>query len=119
MARLELQNPSPDPEEPYHSSSDEDFNPSALPAADDSSSSTSEDKVTLAITKSSQRKRKRKAPSPTDFGSGDEATIQAARRWRNKKRRGDRADNDEDILLSNDEGGEGGLIKTRAQRRIE
>ncbi|OCL06042.1 BCNT-domain-containing protein [Glonium stellatum] len=120
MAKPEPQDLSPEPEEPYHSSSDEDFNPAAVPAADDSPSSTSEDESTPATTKPSQRKRKRKAPPPAQFDSGDEATIQAMRRRRNKKRRGDTvADDDEDILLSDDEGGEGGLVKTRAQRRTE
>ncbi|OCK81617.1 hypothetical protein K432DRAFT_325894 [Lepidopterella palustris CBS 459.81] len=109
---------SAEPDELYHSSSDDDFKPTSLPAENDSSSS-SEDEATPVATKLAQGKRKRKALSPTEFDSGDEATIQAARSRRAKKRKGDKTADDEDIILSDDEGGEGGLIKTRAQRRIE
>ncbi|KAF2816035.1 BCNT-domain-containing protein [Mytilinidion resinicola] len=107
---------SPEADEQYHESSDEDFNPATAPVADESSSS-SEDEPIPAATKPASRKRKRKAPSPPEFDSGDEVTIQAAKSRRAKRKTG-KAD-DDDLLLSDDEGGEGGLVKTRAQRRVE
>ncbi|KAF2492414.1 BCNT-domain-containing protein [Lophium mytilinum] len=107
---------SPEADEQYHESSDEDFNPATAPVADESSTS-DEDEPTPAATKPVSRKRKRKAPSRAEFDSGDEVTIQAAKSRRAKRKTG-KAD-DDDILLSDDEGGEGGLVKTRAQRRVE
>jgi hypothetical protein len=100
----------------YHESSDDDFNPEAAPA-DEASSSEDEDHVTIEPT---QPKGKRKAPADEDLDSGDEVTIQAACRKRAKKKskKGTKQDEDE-LILSDDEGGEGGLVKTRAQRRVE
>ncbi|KAG9191957.1 hypothetical protein G6011_10691 [Alternaria panax] len=100
----------------YHESSDEDFNPDAVPALE-ASSSEDEDHVTI---EPPQSKAKRKAPAGQDLDSGDEATIQAARRKRAKKRgnKGSKQDEDE-LIISDHEGGEGGLVKTRAQRRGE
>ncbi|USP80321.1 hypothetical protein yc1106_07595 [Curvularia clavata] len=103
-------------EEKYHESSDEDFDPNAAPA-EDASSSEDEDHVTI---EPAQRKSKRKALKDEELDSGDEVTIQAARRKRSKKKGGKASkDDDADLIISDDEGGEGGLIKTRAQRRIE
>jgi hypothetical protein len=99
----------------YRESSDEDFNPTAA-AVDESSSSSDEDAAVAA--KPAQRKGKRKAPDPEDLDSGDEVTIEAARKRKAKRRKGGKA-KDDDLLLSDDEGGEGGLIKTRAQRAGE
>ncbi|RAR14530.1 BCNT-domain-containing protein [Stemphylium lycopersici] len=103
-------------EEKYHESSDDDFNPDAAPA-EEASSSEDEDHVTIEPT---QRKHKRTAPEDEHLDSGDEATIQAARRKRSKKKgkKGSKED-DAELIISDDEGGEGGLVKTRAQRRIE
>ncbi|KAF2657676.1 BCNT-domain-containing protein [Lophiostoma macrostomum CBS 122681] len=101
-----------DEPENYRESSDEDFNPTAA-AADDSSSSSDEDAA-----KPAQRKGKRKAPEPEDLDSGDEVTIEAARKRKAKRWKGGKAKDDDD-LLSDAEGGEGGLIKTRAQRAGE
>jgi hypothetical protein len=103
-----------DNDEKYHESSDEDFSPETAPVGE-ASSSEDEDHVTLEPT---HCKGKRKAPADEDLDSGDEVTIQAARKKRSKKRKkGSKAD--EALILSDDEGGEGGLIKTRAQRKIE
>jgi hypothetical protein len=102
-------------DERYHESSDEDFNPEIAPV-DAASSSEDEDHVTIEPT---QRKGKRKAPADEDLDSGDEVTIQAARKKRAKKRKKGSKDGAEELVLSDDEGGEGGLIKTRAQRKVE
>lgn len=100
----------------YHESSDDDFDPNAAPA-EDASSSEDEDHVTI---EPAQRKSKRKAPKDEELDSGDEVTIQAAQRKRSKKKGGKGSkDDDADLIISDDEGGEGGLIKTRAQRRTE
>ncbi|EUC37736.1 hypothetical protein COCCADRAFT_1399 [Bipolaris zeicola 26-R-13] len=100
----------------YHESSDEDFDPNAAPA-EDASSSEDEDHVTI---EPAQRKGKRKVPQDVELDSGDEVTIQAARRKRSKKK-GNKGNKDDDaeLIISDDEGGEGGLVKTRAQRRTE
>jgi hypothetical protein len=98
-------------EETYHESSDEDFDPVAVPA-DESSASSDEDEVA----KPTARKGKRKVPVTDELDSGDEVTIGAASKRKSKKRKGGSADQE---LLSDIEDGEGGLIKTRAQRRVE
>lgn len=94
-------------EAPYHESSDEDFNPDSAPA-DDGPSSSDEDEA------APQPRGKRKAPVDDGLDSGDEVTIEAARK-KAKKRRKD----DDDLVVSEDEGGDGGLVKTRAQRAVE
>ncbi|CAA9960975.1 SWR1-complex protein [Pyrenophora teres f. maculata] len=103
-------------EEKYDESADEDFNPDVAPVPD-TSSSEDEDHITI---EPAQRKGKRKAPVEDDLDSGDEVTIQAARRKRPKKKgkKGNKQDED-GFIASDDEGGEGGLVKTRAQRRGE
>jgi hypothetical protein len=105
----------PEPQdEDYDSNEDEDFNPDNAPAADDelSASSDSEDDDDNAPTtkKTKAKTAKRKAPETIDeeLDSGDEATIKERKR---KRRKGKDADEDS--------GGEGGLIKTRAQRLVE
>ncbi|KAM0713714.1 hypothetical protein Q7P37_010676 [Cladosporium fusiforme] len=111
--------PNPDPQdEDYDSNEDEDFNPDAAPAADEdiSASSDSDDEGETAATtttttkKSKKSSTKRKAPEPIDseLDSGDEATIKERKR---KRRKGKEQDDES--------GGEGGLIKTRAQRLVE
>ncbi|KAF1952167.1 BCNT-domain-containing protein [Byssothecium circinans] len=95
-------------------SSDDDFNPTNAPVYDSASSSSSEDAPAQPV----KGKRKRKAPVDDDLDSGDEVTIQAARKRKAKKQKSKHNDDEEDLLLS-DDGGEGGLIKTRAQRRDE
>lgn len=110
----------PDAEDDYRESSDEDFNPTEAPV-DDSPSSSSEEDTALPIPANRKKlsaSRKRKAPIPDELDSGDEITIQAANGRKAKKQKGDKG-GDEVLLLSDDEGGDGGLIKTRAQRRGE
>jgi hypothetical protein len=102
-----------DTTEKYDESQDEDFNPNDAPQ-EEASSSSDEDEVT---TKPAPRRGKRKAPVDEELDSGDEVTIQAARKKRSKKqKKGKKGDDEEDVLLSE---GEGGLVKTRAQRRVE
>jgi len=99
-------------DEAYNSASDDDFTPDKIPVDDDAASSSSdeEDQVSnLAATKPKKPKiLKKVTDGGLDFdNSGDEATIQKGRR---KKRKA------EDDL---EDGGDGGLVKTRAQRRAE
>lgn len=101
-----------EPEAHYHESSDEDFDPDEAPADDAADSSEDEDAAPT------ERKGKRKAPLDDEWDSGDEVTIQAARNKSKKRKKGSK-DQDDDLLLSEDEGGDGGLIKTRAQRAVE
>lgn len=117
MPLVEYEDYIEDTTEKYDESNDEDFNPDSLPPDEASSSSEDED----ATTKPAQRKRKRKAPSDEELDSGDEVTIKAAKKRKAKKlKKGGREDADaEDLIFSDDEGGDGGLIKTRAQRRVE
>lgn len=99
-----------EPEVVYHESSDEDFNPDSAPADDNASSSDEEEAAPAG------RKGKRKAPIDEELDSGDEVTIEAARKKGKKRKKGSKGD---DLVLSEDEAGEGGLIKTRAQRAVE
>ncbi|CAI6336540.1 unnamed protein product [Periconia digitata] len=108
-------------DETHNSSDDDDFNPTDVPADESASSSDEGEEVPAKPVKG---KRKRKAPVDHDLDSGDEVTIETARKRKAKKRkRAKGADNDDDddadLLLSDNEDGEGGLIKTRAQRREE
>lgn len=107
--------PDPEPQdEDYDSNEDEDFNPEAAPAADDevsaSSDSDEENDNAPAAKKSKAKTTKRKVPDITEeeLDSGDEATIKERKR---KRRKGKDAEEDS--------GGEGGLVKTRAQRLVE
>jgi len=99
----------PNVEEDYASSEDEDFNPITAEVREEDISSSSDDEDTND-TKTKIRKvpKKRKQTDEDDLDSGDEATIKESRR---KKKRKEDADEDS--------GGEGGLVKTRAQRAAE
>ena len=103
-----------DAEANYNESSDEDFNPTAVAQADASDSSDQED----APARPTRGRGKRKAPVDEELDSGDEVTIEAARKRKAKKQKSAKVDDDDDVLLS-DDGGDGGLIKTRAQRKLE
>ncbi|KAF2715693.1 BCNT-domain-containing protein [Pleomassaria siparia CBS 279.74] len=105
----------PDVEEDYRESSDDDFNPTTVPDNDSPSSSDEED----VPSKAAQTKRKRKAPTPDDLDSGDEVTIEAARKRKARKRKGAKGGDGDEPLFTDDEGGDGGLVKTRAQRKVE
>ena len=98
-------------DEEYDENADEDFNPEQA-GQDEEASSSDEEQETAATTKPAKGRKKRKGGADAendDLDSGDEATIQE----RKKKRRKATAPEDEDS------GGEGGLIKTRAQRLAE
>jgi hypothetical protein len=107
--------PDPEPQdEDYDSNEDEDFNPEAAPAADDdvsASSDSDQESETAAEAKKKPKSKPAKRPAPVEeeeLDSGDEATIKERKRKRRKGK--DKED---------DSGGEGGLIKTRAQRQAE
>jgi len=120
--RSELRDNAPSEDDP---SSDEDFNPNEAPAVEDDYI-TSDDEgdagVPLAAEYGKQqkpepenKKRKRKVTfDDAELDSGDEATIQEQQAQR-KRRKGDKGP----IRQDEDEAGEGGLIKTRAQRAAE
>ncbi|KAH0293569.1 BCNT-domain-containing protein, partial [Aureobasidium sp. EXF-3399] len=95
-----------DQDEEYKSSEDEDFNPDAVDAPPDEDLSSDEDEAPQP--KKVSTKRKKTQADAEELDSGDEATITELRKAKKSK-----ADDDEDS------GGEGGLIKTRAQRRAE
>jgi hypothetical protein len=113
--KMAAKDPNPDPElqdSDYNSNEDEDFNPETAPAADDEVSASSDSDDNAPATKKPKAKStKRKAPDTIDeeLDSGDEATIKERKR---KRRKGKEAEGE-------DSGGEGGLIKTRAQRLVE
>ncbi|KZM24682.1 swr complex subunit [Ascochyta rabiei] len=104
-----------EPEAPYHESSDEDFSPDSAPA-DDGASSSEDERDDAAP---APRRGKRKAAVEPELDSGDEVTIQAARANKAARRNKGGKHDGQDLLLSDDQGGEGGLIKTRAQRAVE
>lgn len=95
-------------DEEYDENADEDFNPEQ--AGEDEEASSSEDEQPTKLSKAAKniKKRKAEAEAGDELDSGDEATIQE----RSKKRKRATADDE-------DSGGEGGLIKTRAQRLAE
>jgi hypothetical protein len=111
------------------SSSDEDFNPDAQIADAESSDSDSDAEAAAAAQgagKARSKKRGRDADDvDADLDSGDEATIQERKKRRRRKGKGNgkgKGGDDEDEggeFLSDDEGGQGGFVRTRAQRRIE
>ncbi|KAF4550765.1 Bucentaur or craniofacial development-like protein [Elsinoe fawcettii] len=96
-------------ERDYNESEDEDFNPEPAVAGEEDISSSSDEEEPATAAKATKPTRRRKAPIEEDLDSGDEATIREQKRKKKKS-----ADKDE-----GDSGGEGGLIKTRAQRRAE
>lgn len=110
-----------DPEDDYASSEDEDFNPTEVGAHDDedvsASSGDEEIPATAAAPKARKSAKKRKqadADQEAELDSGDEATIQEFEKKKRRKKAAAAAAVDD-----GDSGGEGGLIKTRAQRRAE
>jgi hypothetical protein len=107
------------------SGDDEDFNPDAIPSAANadglSSDSDSGFSSSEATTKKPRGKKRKQANGggelELEFASGDEATIRKGKRKKQKKAKGAAAGSDQED--DDDEGGEGGLIKTRAQRARE
>lgn len=105
-------------EEEYDEKADEDFNPETAAAGDRDASSSSEedDEGEDSATKSTNKAKvrvKRKAKETGELDSGDEATIQQRKKGRRKSERAD--DNDDGV---DDSGGEGGHVRTRAQRLL-
>jgi hypothetical protein len=107
-----------DQDEQYDSVSDEDFNPDVQAAEEESSSSDDEAAPTTLGTAKKRGIKRAGDELDADLDSGDEATIKE--RNKRKKRKGKGAD-DEDAadFLSDDEGGDGSFVRTRAQRRTE
>ncbi|KAI2624022.1 BCNT-domain-containing protein [Hypomontagnella submonticulosa] len=98
-------------DEEYASDEDSDFAPDAAPLAADSDASESEDEVELVAVPS--KKRSAEADANDGFeNSGDEAIIQKGKKRQKKDKR-------KDADAQDDEGGEGGLIKTRSMRANE
>lgn len=102
-------------EDQYISEEDEDFNPTTVEAQDDEVSESSEDEAAPdASSKSRKATKKRKqtqANLDVELDSGDEATIRELKKRKRRKGKDDQEDQDS--------GGEGGLVKTRAQRKAE
>lgn len=103
-----------DDEEPYASSEDSDFAPDTGAAPDDSASEDDDKTRPAADDNVKPSKAPAQGNGAEDAGydnSGDEAIIRKGARKRRKGKAGG-----EDI---DDEGGEGGLVKTRRQRAAE
>lgn len=90
-----------DDREDYNSASDEDFSPPAEVPSDAESASSSEDEASTTKARGTKRKRKT-VVIDAELDSGDEEAVKEYRAHK-----------------EDDSGGEGGLIKTRAQRRAE
>lgn len=109
----------PDDEE-YVSGEDSDFAPDAVPTkGEDEESSDEEPELVVAEVKTKPTKRKRgDVEEAEDAGfenSGDEAIIERGLKRQKRKKKG----KDRDEVLLDDEGGEGGLVKTRSMRAAE
>lgn len=109
-------NHSDNEEESYDSADDLDFAPDDQPAADVSDSSDSEtENASSAVVKAKSKKRKRtvaKDGEAEDLGfenSGDEGIIRKGLKRRSKRGKD----------MEDEEGGEGGLVKTRRMRALE
>ncbi|KAK4545377.1 hypothetical protein LTR36_003557 [Oleoguttula mirabilis] len=100
-----------DEQEVYDENADEDFNPEQAAADDDGSSSDDEE---VAAAKPSKEFKKRKSEAVDELDSGDEVTIQEQKRKRKKKKEKEAATAD-----GEESGGEGGFVRTRAQRHAE
>lgn len=107
-----------------NSSEDEDFNPGIAEQAEDLGSQSSdddEDAVDGPAAGKAKAPRKRKASGSVEDGatlgeldSGDEVTIR-----KGKRRKGEGKAVGSDMFQDDGEGGEGGWVKTRAQRARE
>lgn len=122
--------PLPDPEiddEDYASSEDSDFAPDEVggegvgdgESIDSDEEEEGKDDTTTTKTKAASKGRKRKQAGDGDDddagfeNSGDEAIIEKGKKRRKKGQQQARAD------AEDEEGGEGGLIKTRSMRAVE
>ncbi|KAK4574995.1 swr complex subunit [Recurvomyces mirabilis] len=104
--------------EVYDENADEDFSPekAAAEAEEGSSSSDDDEKAVATVVERTVKRAKKRKVDDVDDGldSGDEATI--AERKRGKKRKKDAP---QEQPQDDDSGGEGGFIRTRAQRVVE
>jgi hypothetical protein len=122
-AALDLDN-----SEAYDSAEDEDFQlEEAGGAGEDSGLSSSEDEDEAGAGNDRPTKRRKLAETSTkkpdeavqmELDSGDEVTIQKAKSKKKKRKTKGQADEeDDDVLFDEDEeGGEGGFVKTRSMR---
>lgn len=108
----------------YASSEDSDFAPDSAPVDDAGgadSSDNEQDAVEEATKKPAKRKRgqanEEEAEDAGFENSGDEAIIERGLKRRRKKGKGKKSDEVE--VEADDEGGEGGLVKTRSMRAAE
>jgi hypothetical protein len=101
-------------DEVYNSASDEDFNPDNAPPEIESSSD--EEEAAPSTTGRLRKQRKKRSRDDdvleAELDPEDLITIQE-RQSKRQKKAGLEAD------VSDDEGGEGGFVRTRAQRRNE
>ena len=99
----------------YVSSEDEDFDPSKVQQDDHvSSDSETETLSTSKIPKGKKKPGRKKAGEAEDLGfenSGDEATI---RKGKKRKKKGTSKDDGNE---NSEDGGEGGVVRTRAMRK--
>ncbi|KAI7264548.1 hypothetical protein KC345_g8782 [Hortaea werneckii] len=100
-------------EEPYDENADEDFNPDEAGGEDEEASSSDDEDVAVARPARKDKKRKADDAVGEELDSGDEATIQERRKKRKRKGKETAGAADEES------GGEGGLVRTRAQRLAE
>jgi hypothetical protein len=112
-------------DEDYASSEDSDFAPDAVPAANEDDSSDDDADIdelaidTKAPPKTNKKRKQEDGEEAEDVGyenSGDEEIIGEGVRERKKAKKGKGKKSREEI---EDEGGEGGLIKTRSMRAQE
>ncbi|KAK5726033.1 swr complex subunit [Elasticomyces elasticus] len=100
-----------DAEEEYDENEDEDFNPDKAAPADEDASSSDDEEAEISAAKPFKQSKKRKADVIEELDSGDEVTIRDRKRKRKRK--------DEDVVEADESGGEGGFVRTRAQRVAE
>lgn len=96
-------------EEEYDENADKDFNPEEEVAKHDDNSSSSDEEPDVKNKPAKQTSKRKVQAAAGDLDSGDEATIKE--RKRNKRRK--------NIDGDDESGGEGGSIRTRAQRLVE
>lgn len=105
-----LPDPLSDEDDQYASSEDSDFAPDAVPGHDHVPDQSDAEDENNPSSKRSRPDEDTKADDAGYDNSGDEAIIKRGEKRRRKTGKGAREE---------DEGGEGGLIKTRRQRAAE
>ncbi|KAF2860204.1 BCNT-domain-containing protein [Piedraia hortae CBS 480.64] len=97
----------------YHEEADEDFVPDTAAASEGTSSSDEDDEEDGGETLAKPGSRKRKPAVDAELESGDEATI------KQRAPRRKRVEDEDAEADSGGEGGKGGFVRTRAQRRFD